>query len=245
MNQIILQACIQLELKEITPQKYTELLVANSGRYLALLRGAKDAPQAEALASAASEGLPEGAPDITGDQITGEAEAVTATMQSQGMAPIYAEAVSEKDQLAAGGSERSRILVLIVSNDLTKPWPTIPPLPTAGQTPSTFALFDHDKAIISPRDEGRIMTFVANQCCANKFVVYGFADETGSDNHNRALARIRAAKVSDLIARIRPQVKVEQDSFGEALRLGGRLQDNRIVYVFAVQEPSRVDQATR
>lgn len=248
INEVVLQACIQVELGEIKAAEYTQILRDNSARFIAILQ-ARRAPVDPADFVAKAGGAVPGTPPLSVDDIKYlAAETYRELASKPGAEAVASQVAGDQQQLEKTSTVQSVAVLVALLNrafersaaleDGQSPpqQPNPPPLPRgiAGKPYAfTYVLFDHDKSVISDGDQLRLTNFVANNCCDNRLVVYGFADVTGPSDYNLALARIRAARIGALIVQIRPRATVEQTSYGETDVIGEHLQDNRIVYVFA------------
>ena len=261
-NQVILQACIQLELGEIPPEQYTELVRENSARYLALLPNGRPAEQAAAITSAVNSGLKQMGSEerlnaveveraalalLSNYEVLGAEpnEAAIARVAQRIASQVAAEAVADASKLVATESQTSLLAQYAVMKMPSLTATDVQDGELQGYRPAfaprealvvEYILFDLDSAEISDLDSEKLRSFLANDCCRKNYTVYGFADVTGTSPHNLMLSRLRAAAVARLIAASDPTASVREIAVGEVDLFGTRLRDNRVVYVFSTRK---------
>lgn len=244
INQLLLQACIQREMGEITAQEYTAVYRDNSAKFIALARGFSATPTAEAAAEAFEpDGRGEGNPDSLVQDIRDEVDTALQTLAGDSeavrgaLADMQTEIRNDRARLLTrdsvlsalfdrpdnGASRESRS-----SAAVTAPREIIEGLVVA---------FDTDSAVVSAADRDRLTAFGERTCCDRRYAIYGFADISGTVEHNDALSSLRALQVSEALRTAVPDAVVVETGMGEGAFLGSDFKDNRIVYVVALKKP--------
>lgn len=239
INQILLQACLQRELGEITAQEYTQIYRDNSARFIALARGFSAAPTVEAAAAAFDGGA---STEDEGAVLTDE---ISATMEKmlrelEGTQEEIERLLNEtRAQLADAQARLSATGSLASSHQVGQSNSSRLVLNNSNPPPETLhglvVVFDTNDASIDQLDIERLARFARDNCCQSKYIVYGFADSRGTSEHNLALSRIRALKAADVLRRAAPEATTIEVALGESEAFGADMRDNRIVYVVAVR----------
>lgn len=248
INQTMLQACIQLELGEITKDKYTELITANSARYISLLPKSLGDAQAKLVTDSANEALKAkgGEPVVEASKITAAADAGRQEIYGnpdEANAKITSVETSVKQDQADLAKRASNYTIYIsqyvVGTPLTDSEPQLDIRPDVlEQNKFTYILFDHDSSKILSTDRRKIQRFVDEHCCEGRFVVYGFADSVGAKDYNATLSRLRSTAVTNIITTHQANAKVVQQGLGKTQIFGSLLADNRVVYLGVLNLPS-------
>jgi outer membrane protein OmpA-like peptidoglycan-associated protein len=245
LNQISLQACIQLELGEISPEKYADIILSSTSRYVLLTRIGADVPleeeeiggfatAANAPLIAAGESLSVSTSEIRRRVQADQSRLQEATPQAveDYLTVVRADNATVSAELASTATPQSTFIQAVAEAPSRSDASSLPALPAVSNVNMTYLLFDVGSAQINAADMMRLRLFLSSNCCDVAINVYGFADTTGTVDLNEALSRLRAARVAAAIQSAAPSLTVHQAALGEVTAFGP-LRDNRVVYVLA------------
>lgn len=230
LNQIMLQACIQRELGELSASQYTQIYRENSSKFVALSQGFSAAPTSEEIARThnASSSI-----TLTPGDIERLAKEI-ADRTTDASSPIGVNLEALRTDIKRDAASLNDITQRSSTSWNTRTetfYRTVPAV--LEKLTGIYIVFDTAEAELSEQSRTRLDVFLQETCCNRTYQVYGFANIQGEENYNLALSRIRAVRTSQYLRSRNRNISVNEIALGESRAFGKDLSDNRIVYIVA------------